>query len=86
MDVTLSEKLFETLKATPEMPESIATRLESARTDGGDRIFTLSEDERMAMEEMCQWHVMKDPETGELTPKAVLYDNIINAIYDADLE
>ena len=27
----------------------------------------------------------RDPDTGELTARAMLYDEIINAIYDADL-
>ena len=85
MDVRLTSELFEAFKAIPEIPDYIAVKIEGSTRDGDVHVISITEDERMVVEEMCQWHVLKDPTTGELTPKAVLYDSIINAIYDADL-
>ena len=85
MDVRLSGKLYDTLVSTPELPEHIAAGLATAAEEGDGRIIVVDEEARMTLEEMCQWHIMKDPDTGELTEKAMLYDEIINAIYDADL-
>ena len=85
MDVRLTSELFEAFKAIPEIPDYIAAKVDAAVQDGDTHTLSISDDERMAIEEMCQWHVIKDPATGELTPKAVLYNSIIDAIYDADL-
>ncbi len=84
MEVRLTNELFETFKATPEIPDNIAARIEAATLEGDDHILSINDDERMAIEEMCQWHVIKDPQTGELTPKAIRFNSIIDAIYDAD--
>ena len=85
MDVKLTSELFEAFKDIPVIPDYIAAKIEAATHEGDVHVVSINEDERMLVEEMCQWHVLKDPTTGELTPKAVLYDSIINAIYDADL-
>jgi hypothetical protein len=85
MDVRLTAEMYEAFKAIPEIPDYIAVKIEAATSDGDMHVLSMSEDERMVIEEMCQWHVLKDPQTGELTPKAVLFDSIVNAIYDADL-
>jgi hypothetical protein len=37
----------------------------------------------MAMTELCQWYIKKDPATGQLGPKAVLFDSIVRAVYAA---
>ena len=85
MDVKLTSEMFEAFRTIPEIPDYIAVKIKAAVSEGEMHVLSISEDERMVVEEMCQWHVLKDPATGELTSKAVLFDSIINAIYDADL-
>ena len=38
----------------------------------------------MAMEEMCQWYVQKDPDTGDLSKKGELFNSIIDVLYETD--
>ena len=54
-------------------------------SDGDGFLVKLTEDEAIAMVEMCQWYIKKDPDTGELTPKAKLFSAMVDAIDDANL-
>jgi hypothetical protein len=72
------------LRETPEIPDNLLARVSAARQDGGMSVITLSEDEAMAMTEMCQWYIRKDPATGQLNEKAKTFEAIVNAIYDAE--
>lgn len=85
MEVRLTNEMFDALKALPEIPDYIAATIKVASQDGDFHTLSINDEERMSIEEMCQWHVIKDPETGKLPPRAVLYNSIIDAIYDADL-
>ena len=78
--------MLKALKGVPELPDNLMACVEGASADGSDYVMTLDEDESMAMTEMCQWYVKKDPVTGDLSEKAVLFNTIIDAIYDADME
>jgi hypothetical protein len=35
---------------------------------------------------MCQWYIKKDPATGTLGPKALVFDGIVRAVYKAQDE
>jgi hypothetical protein len=76
--------MLDTLKHTSELPDNLRSRLEAAATEGEDFAVTLDDDEAMAMTEMCEWYVRKDPATGGLTESGKVYDAIIEAIDDAD--
>jgi hypothetical protein len=85
MQVRLTQEMLEAFKATPEIPANLVAKAEGATKDGDAYVLQIDEEERMSMEEMCQWYVIKDPDTGELNEKGVLFNSIIDAIYDADL-
>jgi len=85
MEIKLTSEMFDAFKAIPEIPDYIVAVIKGAAQDGDLHTLSINDEQRMAIEEMCQWHVIKDPVTGELTPRALLYNSIIDAIYDADL-
>ena len=83
MEVRLTEPMLEALKATPEIPDNLKRCVEGAKKNGSVYVMTLDEDEAMAMTEMCQWYIKKDPATGKLGPKAEIFDGIVRAVYAA---
>ena len=85
MEVRVTGEMLEALKATPEIPDNLRACVDSAEANGDGFLMTLDEDERMAMTELCEWYVRKDPDTGEVTKQGKLFDDIVQAIIDADL-
>ncbi len=83
MQVRMTAEMLEALRATPEIPDNLSACVDGAAADGDDFTVTMNEDEAMAMEEMCQWYIKKDPSTGELGQKARLFDAIVKRIYAA---
>jgi len=84
MKVQMSGAMLEALKATSEMPDNLIRCVALAQASGaGSFTIGMNEDEAMAMTEMCQWYIKKDPVTGKLTPKGELFDRIVRAIYQA---
>ena len=83
MNVRLTEPMLAALREAPEVPDNLLARVNGARLDGAQRVMTLSEDEAMAMTEMCQWYIRKDPKTGQLNEKARLFQAIVDAIDQA---
>lgn len=83
MHVHLTEPMLTALRGTPEMPDDLLACVNAAAPDGAGFVVTLSEDEAMAMTEMCQWYIRRDPTTGTLGEQAKLFDAIVGAIYDA---
>ena len=81
--VHLTEPMLTTLRGTAEMPDNLLACLNRARREDDGYVMTLSEDEAMAMSEMCQWYIRRDPQTGELGDQARLFDAIVTAIDDA---
>lgn len=86
MHVRLTQPMIDALKATPEIPDNLRRCVESAIEEGSAWMVTLDEDEAMAMTEMCQWYIRKDPETGTFGPRAALFDGIVRAVYKAEDE
>jgi hypothetical protein len=84
MQIHLTEPMISALRRTPEIPDNLAARISAAQKDGAGFNIALSEDEAMAMTEMCQWYIRRDPTTGELGDQARLFDAIVNAIYEAE--
>ncbi len=84
MQVRLTAPMLTALRETPEMPDNLLARVKGARRDGDEWVCTLSDDEAMAMTEMCQWYIRKDPTTGQLNEKAKTFEAIVNAIYQAE--
>jgi hypothetical protein len=84
MQVHLTDAMLAALRETPEIPDNLLARVDGARKDGAGSIMTLSEDEAMAMSEMCEWYIRKDPATGQLGEKAKLFQTIVDAIDRAD--
>jgi len=85
MQVQLTGDMVELLKATPEIPDNLLAAVGAARRGADAFLVELNDDEAMAMVEMCQWYIKKDPATGMLTSKAALYDSIVEAVDDAQL-
>ncbi len=85
MEVRMSEEMLEALKATLEIPDNLLACVEGATADGTDFVVTLDDEEQIAMSEMCEWYVRKDPETGKLTSQGKLFDDIVQRIIDADM-
>lgn len=83
MQVLMTAEMLDALKQTPELPEDQAASLNAAEQHGNAFLVKLTDDEAMALVEMCQWYIKADPDTGELTPKARLYDSIVDAIDEA---
>ena len=86
MEVPMTEEMITALRETPEMPDNLRSRLGGAKADGDVHLVTLDPDEQMALTEMCEWYVRTDPDTGEMTEQGRLFDGIIQAIIDADLD
>ncbi len=85
MEVRLTEPMLSALRGTPELPDNLRRRVEDVEDDGDGFLLTLDQDEQMALTELCEWYVRKDPETDELTEDGQLFDDIVQAIIDADL-
>jgi len=81
--VRLTEAMIAALRETPEMPDNLTARLAEARREGSEYVLSLTDDEAMALAEMCQWYIRRDPVTGTLGPKAQLFEAIVNAVYEA---
>ncbi len=86
MEVRLTQKMLTAVQETPELPDNLRARVSDAKADGDVFVLTLDDDERMAMTEICEWYVRTDPESGDLTEQGRLFDDIIQAIIDADLQ
>jgi hypothetical protein len=86
MKVQMTAEMLDALRQTAELPEDLATALVAAQAHRDAFLVELSGDEAMEMAEMCQWYVKADPDTGELTPRARLYDSIVDAIDAAQLD
>lgn len=84
MQVRLTESMLIALRQVAEIPDNLLARVNAARRDGGAFVMVLNEDEAMAMTEMCQWYIRKDPTTGQLGEQARLFEGIVNAIYEAE--
>ena len=85
MQAKLTADMLTALKKTAEIPDNVVTAAEAAVQEGDGFIIRLTEDEAIAMVEMCQWYIKKDPDTGELTPKARLFSDMVDAIDEANL-
>ncbi len=85
MEVRMTPQMLDMLKRTPELPDNLRSRVEAAATEGENFAVTLDDDEAMAMTELCEWYVKKDPATGELTESGKIYDAIIETIDDANV-
>lgn len=83
MNVRLTEPMLAALRGTPEMPDNLLARVSGALKDGDQWVMTLSDDEAMAMTEMCQWYIRKDPTTGRLNDKARMFQAIVDAFDEA---
>jgi hypothetical protein len=86
MQARMSSGMLAVLRATPEMPDVLMRRVAEATPDGEDHLVNLSGDEAIAMVEMCQWYIRSDPENGDLTKRGRLFDAIVAAIDEADLD
>ena len=84
MQVRLTKAMVEALKAAPDLPENLRKRVSETAAQGDGFLMTLDEDETMAMTEMCQWYIRKDPATGKLGPKAEVFDAFVRSIYAAE--
>ena len=85
MEVPMTEAMLEALRNTPEIPDNLLACVDAARSDDGAFVIQMDDDERMAMTEMCEWYIRKDPESGELTLQGELFESIVREIIDADL-
>ena len=83
MQVRLTQPMIDALKGTPEMPDNLKACVDGATKNGDAWSVAMDDDEAMAMTEMCQWYIRKDPETGKLGPKAEVFDGIVRAVYKA---
>ena len=84
MNVRLTEPMLTALRQVPEIPDNLLARVSAARQDGGAFVMALNQDEAMAMTEMCQWYIRKDPTTGQLGEQAKVFEGVVNVIYQAE--
>lgn len=84
MNVRMSGPMLDALRHTPEIPDNLLACVEKAHPDGDAFQVPLNQDEAMAMEEMCQWYIRRDPRTGKMDDKTSLFDAIVKAIYHAE--
>ena len=84
MRVRLTESQLAALRQVAEIPDNLLARVNAARLDGGGYVMALNEDEAMALTEMCQWYIRKDPTTGQLGEQAKLFETIVAAVYQAE--
>ncbi len=85
MQVRMTADMLQVLRETPEMPDELLAAVVAAKDHGDGFAVSVNDDQAMAMVEMCQWYIKTDPATGEFTPKAKLFDSIVDAIDDAQL-
>ena len=85
MELRLDEETITALRETPELPDNLRACIDDARAESDAFIVTVDDDEQMALTELCEWYVRKDPETGELTKQGRIFDAIVQLIIDADL-
>jgi hypothetical protein len=83
MQIRLTSPMLDALKATPEIPDNLKRCVDAARKDGDGYTLELDDDEAMALTEMCQWYIKKDPATGQYGAKAQVFDAIVRAVYAA---
>ncbi len=83
MHVRVTAAMLQALKATPELPDNLVRCVNGAKKDGDGFALALNEDEAMAMTELCQWYIRKDPATGKMGPKAEIFDAIVRSVYAA---
>ena len=86
MQVHLTAPMLEALKITPEIPDNLRRVVDSATKNSDGFFVTMDDDEAMAMTEMCQWYIKKDPATGKYGTKAEIFDGIVRAVYKAQDE
>lgn len=75
--------MLDALRSTREIPDTLRARVAKATKDGDAYLVTLSDDEAIAMTEMCQWYIVADPDTGEMSDTSKLYDAMVEAIDEA---
>lgn len=85
MELRLNEEMIAALRETPELPDNLSACIEAAHAESDSFVVTVDDDEQMALTELCEWYVRKDPETGELTKQGRIFDAIVQLIIDADL-
>ncbi len=86
MKVRMTAEMLAELKQTPELPEDLLAAANAAQQVGDAYLVRLGDDEAMALTELCQWYITKDPVTGELDTKAKLFDSIVVAIDEAQFD
>ena len=79
----MTAEMLDALRQTPEMPDNLLACVGKAKADSQGFLVPMSQDEAMAMEEMCQWYIRRDPATGRMEAKAALFDAIVQAVYQA---
>jgi hypothetical protein len=82
MRVQMTAEMLDALRGTPEIPDNLRKRVDGARKEGKAFAVTLTDDEAMAMAEMCQWYIHREAD-GSLGPKAALFAAIVAAIDEA---
>lgn len=85
MELRLNEEMIAALRETPELPDNLRTCIDDAGAESDVFVVTVDDDEQMALTELCEWYVRKDPATGELTKQGRIFDAIVQLIIDADL-
>ena len=85
MELRLNEEMIAALRETPELPDNLSACIEAAHAESDSFVVTVDDDEQMALTELCEWYVRKDPETGELTKQGRIFDAIVQLIIAADL-
>ena len=85
MELRLNEEMIAALRETPELPDNLRACIDAAHAESDACVVTVDDDEQMALTELCEWYVRKDPETDELTKQGRIFDAIVQLIIDADL-
>ncbi len=85
MELRLDEEMIAALRETPELPDNLRACIDDARAETDVFFVTVDDDEQMALTELCEWYVRKDPATGELTKQGRIFDAIVQLVIDADL-
>ena len=85
MELRLNEEMIAALRETPELPDNLRACIDDAHAESDAFVVTVDDDEQMALTELCEWYVRKDPETDELTKQGRIFDANVQLIIDADL-
>ncbi len=85
MELRLNEEMIAALREAPELPDNLLACIDEARAEEDAFVVTVDDDEQMALTELCEWYVRKNPETGELTKQGQIFDAIVQLVIDADL-